>query len=252
MKPDGSCGEIQPSRVVENSDEAGLVSAVLAAAAGLGAETGRILVASVNEPVADRLCEAVSTASGGARLVRLSAAGGKGGGLAIPMATTLEPPVTVGADRLLAALAAFDRSQEACVVIDAGTAVTVDFVDRMGVFQGGVIAPGLGAMLEAMHRTTAALPLLTPPRMGKEEVPAGPMGKTTAQAMMLGAVESIRGLAHRMIDRYAEAAMGYPRVVATGGDAPLLFEDDDLVEIIVPDLVLMGMHAAWARAQTNG
>jgi type III pantothenate kinase len=66
----------------------------------------------------------------------------------------------------------------------------------------------------------------------------------------LGALGSVRGLVHFMIERYAEFYEGYPQIVATGGDAPLLFEKDELVEHIVPDLQLVGILEV-ARAVEN-
>lgn len=230
---------IQPARVVDNGP--GLAAAVREAAAKLPAESSRIVMASVNGRVADPLAEALG-GPGTARLVRLTV---DSAGMKIPMQTGLTPPLTVGADRLLAALGAYTRSGEACVVIDAGTAVTVDFVDAHGIFQGGVIAPGLAMQLRALHEGTAQLPKVEPPRTSEQKLPEGAWGKTTAEAMLLGCASSIRGLARLLIDKNAELTGAYPRVIATGGDSPLLFERDELIEHIVPDLVLIGMLAAW-------
>jgi type III pantothenate kinase len=166
--------------------------------------------------------------------------------LSLPHA--LEPPLTVGHDRLLCGLGAFARSEQACIVIDAGTAITVDFVDGHGVFQGGAILPGLRMMLEALHRGTAALPQISfsPDLLPRPGEP--PYGKTTTRAIALGVVSAARGAAHRLIDSYAESYGAYPRVIATGGDAPLLFENDPLIDRIVPDLILMGMQTAYELA----
>jgi type III pantothenate kinase len=199
----------------------------------------------VNEGMLARVVAALDVA-GAVPLTRFTAGDGRAAGqVRIPIAVELVGPVTTGVDRLLNALAAFSRSGgQPCVVIDAGTAVTVDFIDRHGVFQGGVIAPGVSMMLGAMHTGTSALPAVASPR-SREDVPAGPLGKNTVDAMTLGALNAVRGLAHVQIDAFAETAGRYPRVVATGGDAPILFENDPLVEHIVPDLPLMGMLAAW-------
>ena len=78
--------------------------------------------------------------------------------LHVPINIALDDPATVGQDRLINALGAFRRARQACVVIDVGTALTVDFVDGVGTFQGGVIAPGPRMMLAALHERTAALP----------------------------------------------------------------------------------------------
>ncbi len=239
----GGGGELQPSIYLRN-DELGTLPDRLADLAA-GVEGLRPVIASVNDPVADRLEAALLDYAGPADLrapvLRM------GRDLPIPVEHTLTPPITVGQDRLLNALGAFSRSTQACVVIDAGTAVTVDFVDGHGVFQGGAIAPGLRAMLAAMHEHTSALPRLdlNPDLLpGRNDPAEHPWGKTTPSAMTLGAVAAVRGMAHELIDRYAEFYEAYPRVVATGGDAPLLFDQDPLVEHIVPDLTLIGMLAA--------
>lgn len=197
----------------------------------------RVVVASVNNPVADRLCAAIDE-DVSIELFRL------GSDLPIPVSTSLDDDSTVGHDRLLNAIGAFNVSKQACIVIDAGTAVTVDFVDGEGAFQGGVIAPGAQMMLKALHSHTAALPQLqfTPPDPAR-----GPFGKDTAHAMQLGVQSAVRGLVRFMIERYSEAYGAYPRVIATGGSAPALFEHDELIEHIVPDLQLIGIAAACVK-----
>lgn len=235
--------QIEPARVLVNAEEASLHQAITEGLARCG-EGARALLASVNDPVADRLSEVISGGGRGAKLIRL------GRGLAVPIRQNLAPESGVGIDRLLNALGAYSRSGEACVVIDAGTAITVDLVDETGVFQGGVIAPGLAMMMKALHEGTAALPLVTPPTRPAESAGplANPLGKDTIEAITKGCVASAVGLARLLIDRYAELGGRYPRVVATGGDAPLLFGDDELIEHVVPDLTLIGMHAAWMTA----
>lgn len=237
------------------------------------------LVASVNDPVADQLIDAIrarraaagrtgtagtlppgglggTTGSSAAGVAGTDGLGGGGGGgvvvlgrgLAVPIRLDLEEPSTVGVDRLLTALGAYCRSATACVVVDAGTAVTVDLIDSSGVFRGGVIVPGLAMMLRSLHQGTAALPLLDAPR---EADRGGPLGRSTREAMIRGCTAAITGLVYRQVERYAELLGAYPRVIATGGDAPVLFEGDELVEIIVPDLVLIGMWEAWRLGVKN-
>lgn len=241
---------IEPSTVVENGVAGAVEEAVRDAVTNVEPSRTHILVASVNDPVLAR----VASAAGGIPVTRLG--NGSGGTVRIPVAMDVEQSATVGVDRLLCALAAGNRSGGSpCAVIDAGTCVTVDFVDAFGVFQGGAIAPGVGLMLRSMHTGTSALPQIDPPRKGddtswmQDEKVRGAMGKNTKQAMLLGALNSVRGLVRWQVEKFAEAAGAYPRVIATGGDAPILFEGDDLVEHIVPDLQLVGMVAAWALLQ---
>lgn len=198
----------------------------------------RVVIASVNAPIADRI-ESALARSEVAPPLRI----GRDLPLDIPVA--LPDPAGVGQDRLLNALGAYATAEQACIVIDAGTAITVDFVDGQGTFQGGAIAPGLRMMLRAMHEGTDALPAI-----GFE--PLGPsfptFGKSTAEAMRLGVHAAACGMVQHLTERYAEAYGAYPQIIATGGDAPALFEHSELVEHVVPDLQLMGIREACLRA----
>jgi type III pantothenate kinase len=230
-----SPGQLEPSRVRENDDAAALATAIAEEADKGDART--VVIASVNNGVADELARRLEMT--GQLTVRRF-----GPDLPIPIANSLTDDTTVGQDRLLNALGAFARSRQACIVIDAGTAVTVDFVDGEGTFHGGAIAPGIRMMRDALHEFTAALPKAELSPEFLHQSPSPPFGKDTVEAINLGVTSSVIGLAHLLIDRYAEFYEAYPRVVATGGDAGFLFENDALVEQIVPDLVLIGMLAA--------
>jgi len=245
----GALGELHPSLALESTDISGQTAEITRLSDLVEAESARVLISSVNPTATAALEKALAGLPGLPAVVRMSLNGA--GGIKIPQAVNLDAAASPGEDRLLAALAAHDRSRAACVVIDAGTAVTVDLIDQYGVFQGGVIVPGVGAMLDALARTTAQLPKVAAPT-GQGEVPNGPVGKNTRDAMVLGALQAVRGLCHRMIDQYAETTGRYPRVIATGGDAPLLFRDDEFVEHLVPDLVLIGMQTAFARVEQPG
>lgn len=230
------------SAVMLNADLDRLVSEVRRMASGLEGfgegGSGGVVIASVNDPVADALAAALRSGAG----VRVSRFGSD---VPIPVEHRLPEPVTVGQDRLLNALGAYWKARQACVVIDAGTAVTVDFVDGTGVFHGGAIAPGVQMMLDALHARTAALPGLTfDPGLLPTETP---FGTTTAGAMTLGVARAVQGLAHILIDQYADFYGAYPQIVATGGDAHRLFDNDPLVERVVPELTLIGMLAAVQR-----
>ena len=195
-----------------------------------------LVIASVNNPVAEPLIQLLEP--------KIKARGGDiyrfGHDLTIPIQNALTDASTVGQDRLLNAVGAFARAQQACIIVDAGTAITVDFVDGQGIFQGGAISPGLNMMLRALHEHTAALP-----EIKYEIIPdAAPFGKDTRGAMLLGVQSAALGLVRVLTEKYAEFYGAYPQVIATGGDARTLFEGDDLIEHIVPDLTLIGIQAA--------
>lgn len=221
------------SRVVASADAKALARAL----ADMGSGDGLVVIASVNDPGADAI-EAELGPAFPDRVYRF------GRDLEIPIANALTDDSTVGQDRLLCAVGASVRAEQACVIVDAGTAITVDFVDGEGTFQGGVIAPGVQMMLDALHERTAALPKIA---FALPDGALGPFGKDTSHAMRLGVLNAARGLVRHTIEQYAEAFGGYPQIVATGGDAPALFEHDDLIEHIVPDLQLIGIAEACAR-----
>lgn len=230
---------------LRNDDVSAIADAIAQRAGAIGAKTAvAAVVASVNEPAAQRLLAALAESNDpalrGAQRLRL------GVDLPIPIRHALGPQHTTGQDRFLAALAAYRLLGQACVVVDAGTAITVDFVDGEGVFHGGAIAPGLAMGLDALHARAAQLPgtRFEQPNLG-EAFP-----KTTRQAMLTGVWFGAIGLVRALTERYAERFGAYPKVIATGGDAEALFANDPFVDRIEPDLVLAGVgtsFAAWRR-----
>jgi type III pantothenate kinase len=210
-----------------------------------------ILVAcSVNDPVTHALEDAVNAAAPDAEFLRVLR------DVPLPLKHTLDDSGerTVGQDRVCDAIGAYAMVNQACVVVDAGSAITVDFVDGEGTFHGGAIAPGVRMMLRALHERTAALPSVefaTPDGAGdSSEDDFQPFGRNTPQAMLNGVYFGARGLVRQLAERYAEKYEAYPIIIATGGDAKVLFESDDLVERIVPELTLRGVAHAfdlWLR-----
>ncbi len=198
-------------------------------------EARAIVLSTVNAPASDAI--AAGLREGGTSVVYTI-----GKDLQVPIQHSLKDDRTVGHDRLLCALAAFARAQQACVVIDAGTAITIDFVDGEGTFHGGAIGPGVRMMARALHEQTSALPAVE----SMEDLEEA-FGKDTPEAMTLGVLSFARGGVHRLIERYAEAFGAYPQIVATGGDAALLFRSDEVIEHVVPDLQLIGIHEACLR-----
>ncbi|MFK7758698.1 MAG: type III pantothenate kinase [Phycisphaerales bacterium] len=163
----------------------------------------------------------------------------------IPIEHTLTESgeMTVGQDRLLCALGAFEMLNQACVVIDVGTAVTIDFVDGTGVFHGGAIMPGLSMMLDSLHDSTSSLPRVV---YSKLDAKSNEPGKQTDHAIILGVSYAIRGAVRALTERYAIHYEAYPKTIVTGGDIGLL-EDDELIDSFVPDLQLRGIRNACAK-----
>lgn len=198
-----------------------------------------------NEPVI--LMSSVSEAAGDAIEHELKSKFGWsvyrfGRDLQIPIRHTLTQSgeESVGQDRLLCALGAFDMAKQACVVVDMGTAITVDFVDGEGVFHGGAIIPGVSMMLGSLHINTASLPEL---KYRKLDPKSNEPGKDTDDAMILGVYAAASGAIRFLSERYAQFYEGYPQIIATGGDMGVL-EEDELIEAFMPDLQLRGIRVA--------
>ncbi len=131
-------------------------------------------------------------------------------------------PAQMGVDRWLAVIAAFNEYRQACVVIDAGSAITVDLVDDKGLHRGGYIVPGFHKMLDCLYRETS--------RVKVSELLAGDLdsarlkpGVSTEEAVSRGLYSMVEGMVKRAIGLLEEEGIS-PTVVITGGDAALVAE----------------------------
>jgi type III pantothenate kinase len=159
----------------------------------------------------------------------------------LPITVWLDEPGRVGTDRVVAAAAAFDVVEDAVVVADFGTAVTIDLVDEHGVFQGGVICPGFEISAQALKDNTAQLPKVTVHR------PSGPYGKNTADAINCGLYYSIIGALEEIVRRYAEEVGHWPQTIITGSGAEIIKDDCPFVDNYVPHLVVKGIVLAYMK-----
>ena len=175
----------------------------------------------------------------------------------LPMPLDYPRPEQIGADRLAnaAAVHALDLSLPAgdrararraggapalrrpSIVIDFGTAVTFDVLGEDGAYLGGVIAPGLAALTDHLHRNTALLP-----RVELAEPPSA-IGKSTEHAMQAGALIGYRGLIRGILAALREELPRPPLVIATGGHAPLLAAKMPEIRSVHPLLTLQGILA---------
>jgi type III pantothenate kinase len=149
-------------------------------------------------------------------------------------------PNTIGPDRLANAVAVARHFGTPAVVVDFGTAVTFDVVNRSGNYAGGIIAPGLAVMTEYLHEKTALLPRI---KIREEKAV---IGKNTEQAMLIGAVHGYRGLIRELIGELKKElrAKRLP-VVATGGYARLIAARLPEITAIEPLLTLEGLRLVW-------
>ena len=146
-------------------------------------------------------------------------------------------PTTIGPDRLANAIAVRHHFGAPAVVVDFGTAVTFDVVDRRGDYVGGIIAPGLAAMTDYLHEKTALLPKI------RIRETSAVIGKNTKQAMLIGAVHGYRGLIRELASELKrELKSKRLPVVATGGYAKLMAAKLPEITAVDPLLTLEGLR----------
>jgi len=155
----------------------------------------------------------------------------------VPIAVRVDQPAAVGDDRLVNAFAAGLLYGRPAIVIDLGTATTLDVVAPDGAFLGGAIAPGLGLGLDALVERTAQLPRVA------LELPDHAIGTDTVSAMLSGAVLGYFGLVKELVRRIsAELGAAKPKVVLTGGLSALPWAQSiPTVDYIDPLLTLRGL-----------
>jgi type III pantothenate kinase len=163
------------------------------------------------------------------------------------MAIDVQEPQSLGADRAVNAIAAHALHEGDLIVIDFGTATTVDWIDYQGAYKGGIIAPGINLSLDALVAAAAKLPRIA------IEAPADPtvIGRDTVSQMQIGIywgyIAMIEGLVARM-----KAEVGRPvTVVTTGGLAVLFEKNTPIFDYVEPDLTIQGLAMMWERAHAN-
>jgi type III pantothenate kinase len=165
----------------------------------------------------------------------------------VPIGVSVDEPDRVGIDRLLNAVAAsaLVKPGQAAIIVDAGSAVTVDLLHEQGSFAGGTIFPGLRLMALALREHTAQLPLVD----ATEAAPAGPPGRNTEAAMRLGILYAVAGGIDAIIRETAAGCTTAPYLVLTGGDmtpqlAGLLQSRHQFRSEVRPALTLEGILRA--------
>jgi len=201
---------------------------------GLGGPAGHAIVASVVPPVAfelDRLFESHL------RIPSLVV----GPGIKTGMPILYENPREVGADRIVNAVAAYERLRGGCIVVDFGTATTWDVVTPRGEYLGGVIAPGVAISSEALYEHAAKLPRVS------IENPGVVVGRNTVASMQSGLFWGYAGMVDAVVERI-RAEVGFEaRCIGTGGLAQLFVDACRTMEAVDEMLTLRGLKILFDR-----
>jgi len=145
-------------------------------------------------------------------------------------------PRQVGADRLVNARAAYELYGGECVIVDFGTAITIDIVNKKRQYIGGVIAPGPGISLWALSEKTALLPRV------KLKKPKGILGRETKESMLIGAVYGFSSLCDGIVRKLKKRYCKNAKVIVTGGFSRLIGPYCETADEIDEELTLKGLQ----------
>ncbi|WP_225409795.1 type III pantothenate kinase [Stigmatella hybrida] len=223
------------TRARRTADESGALVRQLFAGSGIDAgHVSAVIVSSVVPPLQSTLEKMSETYFKTAPVF-------VGPGVKTGMPILYDNPRQVGADRIVNAVAAFEKHHAGLIVVDFGTATTFDAVSPKGEYLGGAICPGISISMEALFQNASKLPRVEFAR------PPHVVGRNTVHAMQSGLVYGFVSMADGMCERMRQE-LGFPaKIIATGEMAPLVAGESKVIQDVDELLMLEGLRIIYGR-----